>query len=309
MTKAIRVSYGSYGAYSGPFIKGFGDAMEIPTLADPHWRRVLWLTIMVESGGKLGSVVMFDGTACTTGIEQSILVYPRNLKQQGPLPGLLYLLDHVVPISYYDLGTLLADQKWVIAGDKQIRDADKGTIISPKVLRDTLTPVGGKVPRFGPAWEQSCRWALAFHEVFSLEETREAQIKHAMDGFTKFARRECSPQLDKDNTIENLVYGGDVMVPRFQVDTIDGAINDMAMALFWERKTNGPVPALKRLKAALNRYDAQDPAFGRFLIRQLSTASWGRWATNRNKRARKFAQQVWPKALFNGPKAVWPAKF
>jgi hypothetical protein len=263
---------------------------------------------MVESGGKLGSVMMADGTACTAGIEQSILVYPRNLTVQGPLPGLLHLLDHFVPISYYTLGQMLEEEGWMIGGDKTIREFDNGQLVSPQMLRRSLTPNDGVVPRKGMAWKRARAWALAFHELFSMKETREAQIKHAIDGFTKFARRVKHKKLEHE-TIEAVVYNGDCLAQAFEVDTIEGAACDLAMALFWERKTNGPAPALTRLGRATKRFESNDMDFARFLIRQLSTASYGRWATNRNRRARKWAQRVWPRELFVGPKAVWPKSF
>lgn len=303
----LKVRYGSYGKFSGPYIKGDVDAMHKPYLDDTHWMRVLWLTTMVESGGKTGSIMMADGTGCTAGVEQSIIVYPRNLTVQGPLVKLLWLLDHVIPLHYYAIGELFDRHRWVIAGDKKIRDADDGSIIRPADLREALTPNQGRVPRSGPQWEQSKEWAQAFCEIFSRKDTRDAQIKHAMDGFTKFARRVEHKKLDHVS-IEDAVYGGNAMKPPFE-DSIEGWTNDLAMALFWERKTNGPAPALTRLGRAVKRFEPQDPAFGRFLIQQLSTAKYGRWATNRNRRARKFAQMVWPKELFTGPKPVWPRIF
>jgi hypothetical protein len=305
---APKVRYGSYGKYSGPYIKGTEDAMVMPIMEDDHWQRVLWLTIMVESGGKLGSVMMADGTACTAGIEQSILVYPRNLKVQGPLPGLLHLLDHFVPISYYTLGQMLEEEGWMIGGDKTIREFDNGQLVSPHVLRDTLTPYGGIVPRKGTAWQRARAWALAFHELFSMKETREAQIKHAIDGFTKFARRVKHKKLEHE-TIEDVVYNGDCLAQAFEIDTIEGAACDLAMAMLWNYKTNAPAPALTRLGRVTKRFESNDPDFARFLLRQLGTSSYGRWATNRWRRSRQHAMKVWPDELFKGPKAVMPKSF
>jgi hypothetical protein len=251
--------------------------------------------------------MMADGTAATAGVEQSILVYPRNLKVQGPLVGLLYLLDHVVPVSYYQLGQLLDAQGWVIAGDKTLRDDVTGKIIKPRVLRETLTPNQGRVPRRGPQWQQSRAWAVALHELFSMEETREAQVKHAIDGFTKFARRVKHKKLGRVS-IEDAVYGGDVMAPAFE-HTIDGWTNDLAMAMWWNFKTNAPAPALTRLGRAVKKYESTDPKFGRFLLRQLGTSTYGRWATNRWRRSRQHAMKVWPRELFVGPNAVMPKSF
>ena len=305
--KAAKARYGSYGKYSGPYIKGTSWIMELPDMTSPHWRRVLWLTTMVESGGKLGSVMMADGTGATAGVEQSILVYPRNLKVQGPLVGLIYLLDHVVPVSYYRLGQLLVDEGWTIAGDKTIRYLNSGMVVPPRVLRETLTPNQGRVPRRGAQWERSRAWAFALHELFSLPETREAQTKHAIDGFTKFARRVKHKKLERLN-IEDAIYGGDVMINPFE-GSITGWTNDLAMAMWWNYKTNAPAPALTRLGRAIKRFDSADPDLGRFLLRQLGTSSYGRWATNRWRRSRQHAMKVWPRELFVGPKAVCPAKF
>jgi hypothetical protein len=310
VTNAAKVLYGTYGKFSGPYIVGTEDALDVPSLESSHWDRALWLTVMVESGGKLGSVMMADGTGVTAGIEQSILVYPKNLSVQGPLVGLLYFFNNGYSLSLFDLGKRITNEGWKIASDKTIRYIDSGKIVPPRVLRETVTPNQGCVPRKGPEWERSKAWSLAFHEYFGMGS--KAQARHAIDGFTKYARRVMQEKLFFW-TIEKSVYGGDVMQnpPLGTDDSINGMVNDLAMAMFWCYKTNAPASAMTCLSKALASYDpiAGDSGFGKKLLRLFGTSKYGRWATNRWKRSRQYAMKVWPKELFSGPDMVMPASF
>ena len=78
-----------FGKYAGVKIKG-KIPLEAPnSLSHLSW--VSWLTAMVESDGKFGSVMNYDGTGMTAGIHQAIAVYPKapgdgNKKnEQGPM--------------------------------------------------------------------------------------------------------------------------------------------------------------------------------------------------------------------------------
>ncbi len=300
----VKVQYGTYGKFSGPYIVGTEDALDVPSLESSHWDRALWLTVMVESGGKLGSIMMADGTGVTAGLEQSILVYPKNLAVQGPLVGLLHFVDCSYNLSLYELGMGFKNEGWVVAADKTIRYIDSGKIVPPRVLRETMTPNQGCVPKRGPEWERSKAWALAFHDYFKTKS--KAQAKHAIDGFTKYARR---IQQDKlvGLTIEQAVYADDVMQkPPFGTDSINSLANDLAMAMFWCYKTNAPAPAMTCLSKALASHEQR---WGKKLLRLFGTSKYGRWATNRWKRSRQHAMKVWPKELFSGPDMVMPASF
>jgi hypothetical protein len=97
-------------------------------------------------------------------------------------------------------------------------------------------------------------------------------------------------------------------------------VNDLAMAMWWNYKVNGPAPAKTRLGRAIKRFklatnaptvdfaDPDDDRFGRFLINQLRSSTYGRWATNRYDRTRQHSMKVWPRRLFTGPKAVMPKR-
>jgi hypothetical protein len=313
--QVIRVRHGSYGKYSGPYIKGTEPAMDVPTMESAHWHRAFWQTIMVESGGNIGSIMMADGTGMTAGLHQSILVYPRNLKVQGPLVKMLWLMDHVLPVPYY-IGDLFEEQDWYLAPDKRIRYRTSGKEVPPRVLRDTLTPLGGKVPRRGARWEQSKRWAEAFHDLFTARPGRKFQIQHGIDEMTKFARSHLDKKRLGNASIEDAIYRGNAMGP----EPFANPVNDLAMAMWWNYKTNAPAPAKTRLGRAIKRFqletdsptvdfsDADDDRFGRFLINQLRSSTYGRWATNRYDRTRQHSMKVWPRQLFTGPKAVMPKR-
>ena len=74
--------------YAGVRIKGQKPLSSFP-LSRRHLDRASRLTAEVESGGRFGSVMSYDGTGMTAGIHQAIAVYPKNLKDQGPLWKLL----------------------------------------------------------------------------------------------------------------------------------------------------------------------------------------------------------------------------
>jgi hypothetical protein len=312
MTAEPKVLFRQIGSFSGPVIRGkkpaFADA---PTMSDNHLLRAFWLTTMVESGGKLGSVMMADGTGATASLEQVIAVYPRNMKDQGPLFKLLNRIDVVAPVSYY---LDFIGMGWRISEDGVLRD-QQGKPVAPKLIRDTFTPVGGRVPQSaGDNWKRSKEWAIGFHKLFSLDQTRDTQVRCGIEHITKFAKRVKSSKLGRE-TVEYVCYGGyDDRAGKGEVQNPNPFPNcpelDLAMCMWWNYKTNAPSPALKALQEArLTFYPALEPEqFARCLLNKLRTSRYGRWGTNRYDRSRKHAMEVWPTELFEGPDAIMPAR-
>lgn len=248
---------------------------------------------------------MYDGTAVTAGLHQAIAVYPRDLKTQGPLFSLLRRLDYVVPVPYY-LGELMDEHGWFVADDSQLRMRTSGEPVEPRVIRDTLTPVGGIVPKSGPQWTQARRWAVAFHLLFSLDASLPVQTKYGIEHFIKKAKRQRHQKLDR-HTIEQLFYFDECLNPDVFADN-PGL--DLAMAMFWQCSVNGPAPAVTRLAKTWEQEPfVKEPEFARKLIRALGTASYGRWDGARYDRAYKYARMVWPDQLFLGRKPIMPRSF
>ena len=299
MTDPI-VKYGTIGNYSGPIVNGSVDAFtKIPGMTDSHLDRAFWLTTMVESGGKAGSVMAADGTGMTASLEQLVAVYPRNMNEQGSLFGILQELSKIV-----DLDEFLSFDKmgWELF-EGVLRDKKTTRAIMPPVIQNTFTPPNGHVPAKGPQWEQSKKWVLEFHKLFAHPVTLSTQIKYGMDQFVKFSKTK-SPRLRKQS-VSALVYKGGIE----QNDPFGGqVINDLAMSVWWSYKVNGPTPALERLFDAVTDHKPDSPEFGQHLIKLLRTSKYGRWATNRYDRTRKHAMTVWQKELFEGPDAVMPVR-
>ena len=296
---AIKVKHKSIGSYSGPYIYGNKPVWnEKPGVHSFHMDRAFWLTTMVESGGMAGTVMAADGTGITASLEQLPAVYPRNMKEQGPLFKMLRRIDYVVPVKYYlpfdELG-------WFIGDDGVLRFLNQGKPVPPKVIRETFTPGGGKVPSKGTAWEEAREWAMAFHYLFILEPTIPVQIKYGIEKFVKFAQRYRTRHLNKE-TIEELLYAGNVQQPQpYQ----DNPTMDLAMCMWWNYWVNSPVTAVKKLRVALDKWSGPD--LGAAIIKELRASRYGRWGTNRYDRTRQHAMDVWPAELFED-KGPMPAR-
>jgi hypothetical protein len=294
------VKYGTIGNFSGPVINGTTDAFSrLPTMTDSHIDRAFWLTTMVESGGKAGSIMAADGTGMTASLEQLVAVYPRQMDEQGSLFGILQELTKFVNI----LDFLPFDKTGWKLINGVLQDVQSGKPVPPKQIRDTFTPTEGHVPATGAKWEQSKKWAIAFHHLFIAPDTLQPQINYGTSQFVKYSNTN-SPRLNK-NSVNKLVYAGRLT----DKDPFNGAIvNDLAMSVWWSYKVNGPTPAMERLFDAVTDHKPDSPDFGQHLIKLLRTSQYGRWATNRYDRTRQNAMKVWPAEFFNGPNAVMPAR-
>ena len=78
-----KVSYRKRKNYSGPLIAGT-EPYPAPSAerAGFHIDRAYWLTTRVETGGKFGAVMAYDGTGMTAGPDQHIAVYPKELANE-----------------------------------------------------------------------------------------------------------------------------------------------------------------------------------------------------------------------------------
>lgn len=294
------VRHGSINNFSGPIIKGTTDAFsKTPTMADTHLDRAFWLTTMVESGGKAGSIMAADGTGMTASMEQLVAVLPRHMDEQGSLFGMLQELSKTIDITRF---LPFNEVGWKLMNS--VLCATDGKPVPPRVIRETFTPNSGRVPAKGPQWEQSKKWALAFHRLFAQPETIKLQIDYGIAQFVKFANTR-NPRLGK-RSVNELVYGGNLTAQ----DPFDGAtVNDLAMSMWWCYKVNGPAPALDRLASTNKQHpNFKDPEFGRRLIFMLRTSQYGKWSSNRYDRTRQHARTVWPTKFFEGPDAAMPAR-
>jgi len=303
MTKKTKVIFRQIGSFSGPVIHGtFPAFAKEMTLGNSHLVRAFWLTTMVESGGMLGTIMMADGTGVTAGLEQVVAVYPRDMKVQGPL---FKMLNRINATTYIDDYLGLSQCGWRISEDGVLRDKF-GAPVPPKKIRDTFTPMGGKVNQRSKAdWEQASEWALRFHNLFGSQSTSRVQYQCGIEQQTKFAKRFKSQKLNYES-VEEVCYDGEVQNP----NPFNDHHMDLAMCMWWNYKTNAPSPALTALNEARLTFDPKTDShqFAKCLLNRLRTSRYGRWGTNRYDRSRECALSVWPSELFEGPDAVMPAR-
>jgi len=323
------VKWRQFGNYSGPLVTGV-DLIPIPT-GNLSAERFHWLTTRVETGGTYGTIVMFDGTALTAGPDQFILVYPKELASedfnsaddQGPLGALLARVLAVSTNSYAievqrlfkslgwvlsPSGTLryLSDQTVVLAG--RTVNVKAGALIYGSVLRDELTPVGGRVPKTGPGWEQSAQWALRFNRVFSDPATFSTQRHYGLERMESAFKQRKVTVRGRATSIEG-VLGGDLGTLVLRPDI------ELAFALWYSNSVNAPAIAMRCLQDACTTTNRDLLSLPKTLIQMLGSSNFGRWSANipegRYQRTRKAAMEskLWSTDLFMGPTAIMPTRF
>jgi hypothetical protein len=305
--------------YSGPVVAG-----TIPVPA-PNSRkcaeRAYWLTTKVETGGTYGTVVMFDGTAITAGPDQYILVYPKELANedfnaeddQGPLGPLLARVMSVSsrgPALHKRFGalgwTLSPSGRFLYSMDQMVRIAGRakpvkaGTPIHGAVLRDTFTPVGGKVPKSGPAWAAACTWATELSALFSDPATYSTQRLYGQEHLEKAFKTRSFSAGGKAITPEHIL-GSDIHTAT--VGTVPEEM-DLAMAVWYSNSVNAPAIAIQCLGRAWKAAGGKTEKLPAEVVRQLGTSTFGRWNANiaggRYQRSRKVAMGcgLWSPSLF-----------
>jgi hypothetical protein len=320
-----KVKWVQFKNYSGVSIKGT-TPFNLPAYAN-HWDRVVWLTSIVESGGKFGTVISYDGTGATAGLCQMIAVYPKELadedgnpeNDQGSLWRQIERIRKADPSTVTELLTSLKNGKgWDLVNGKVV--GQDGKTLNGRVLREELTPNQGRVPRKGPDWEQAKCWGMVFHNLFSNPNTFETQVSFSIEHAKETARRK-TPLLHGVPISETIYKDNPDQVDDF----IIGTPLDLAMAVFFSNSVNAPAAAYRRFTQALDAHrislghplDLTKPVerlrFAARLIRVLGTAQFARWNAEipggRYQRTRSTAQEIWPPEFFTGPNAIMPKKF
>jgi len=302
-----------FGSYSGPQVLGTEPfLLDIPSSS--HWDRVLYLTSLVESGAKFGSITMYDGTAVTAGLHQAIAVYPKELASedfyaeddQGSFWELLRKLELVPELKEYSVvSSMLKNQNWYLAQDSLLRyltDSEvalkgkrikvkAGDVVFGSSIRDEFTPKGGKVPSRGPMWDKSSSWALAFHRLFSNPRTFPAQVQFGASHFHRLS----STRRVGGSTVSSILYGDVSLSPSY----------DLALAVFWSHSVNAPSISFRILRECLDSLGevGDQEKFAHTLLRKLALSNYGRWHwTTKNgrwQRTRKFAMKMWDHSLFS----------
>lgn len=315
MTAKIR--WTTFRQYRGPFIKG-----EIPfslseDRRESHVDRAFWLTSKVETGAKFGSVMAYDGTAMTAGLDQHIAVYPKELAHEDFNPkddqgGLWQLLrqlecignDGQLDAAIKSLWDAFEEQGWYLAQDGLLRYLEDvseqhsaGDIVFGHEIRDTLTPVKGKVEKKDEAVAE--RWIRLFHDVFEAPGGFSAQIEFGRSHLVERARRWGAEWPYGSREITVLKAGQNISLE-----------TDLALCMYHSHSVNAPAKAIKLLRRAGNRaHNAVNP---KKLIKLLGTSKYGRWDDDipngryQRTRAAARASGLWPRRFFDGPNAIMP---
>lgn len=321
MTPTVR--WAQFHDYSGVSIGG-----SVPFELKPdstHWDRIVWLTSIVESGGKFGAVISYDGTGATASLTQCIAVFPKELASedgnpeddQGALWSVIQKIKSSNPEITKELEEALSQKRWALK-DSKIVNA-QGATVNGRVLREELTPNQGRVPRQGEQWEQSKRWALILNRLFSDPRSFDIQVSFAIDHAKEVAKRK--PPMLKESISKTIYCSNPDNILQFSLnDPLD-----LAMAVFFSNSVNAPAQAYKMFAQALEVFEklnkhpvdvsnAQDRSlFAARLIRALGTTSFARWnaelPSGRYQRTRTTAMKLWPATFFNGPSAIMPKSF
>jgi len=342
--KTVRVMHRSFRSFSGPAI--YGVKLGAPSFTENHVKRAVLLTEAVETGRRSGSVFAADGTGMTAGRGQHILVYPKELANedfnakddQGGLGSLLRNIEVCAPSKALErLFKAFWDEGWYLAQDGKIRwlgngrskvanrwvDHLSGDIVHGAVLRDTITPKGGKVPSKGERWDIAKEWALLFHSVFKTPKSMVVQmgfeVEHLL--YRTSTRRFQFRQNRRRSTVEQEVYGtGSKNVAELVVGSDITPQLDLAMCVFHSHTVNAPAIAYRKLRDAIRATGYQpsgmrgtraEIAFAFELLRRLANAKYGRWNEDvehgrwarSRARAREFG--FWPREFFRqGPSGV-----
>jgi hypothetical protein len=339
--KTVRVMHKRFRSYSGPAI--YGAKLGAPPATVNHARRAVILTEAVETGRRVGSVFAADGTAMTAGRGQHILVYPKELANedfdakddQGGLGKLLHTIEVCAPSPALErLFKAFKQEGWFLGRDGQLRwwgdgrakvkgkwiPHSSGDIVHGAVLRDTITPLGGRVPSSGERWETAKRWALLFHETFKTKRSMDVQMDFEVEHLvyrTTTRRYQFLPNRRRA-TVEQVVYGHSTYLVNIAVPRDITPQLDLAMCVFHSHTVNAPAIAYRKLAetikatgfSALNhrRSSTMEVDFARELLRRLAKAKYARWnediENGRWARSRKRAMELgfWPPEFFRqGP--------
>jgi hypothetical protein len=320
-----RVNFKSIGKYTGPVIYGT-EVVKQPS-GPFHAGRAFWLTGQVETGNRLGSVMMADGTGFTIGIDQHIAVYPKELASedfnaaddQGGAWALLAALE-VANAPVKMLWEAFKMRGWYVAPDGTLRWISGGThkvqnrklehrggdLVHGAVIRDAITPTRGNVVK--PCEKETARdWALMLHELTSAPSSRDVQVAFGVKHLCNRVRTRKLRVVEhhRRGTFQQAVYGS------ADIETIKltdlGDHLDLALCVLHSYTVNAPAVAFELLTEALNERDIEkEPErFATVLLAKIKAKKYGFW-DKRWERTRKAAIEVgwWDGALFKRPAGI-----
>ncbi len=309
-----KIKYVKFRKYAGLRIKGEIPYNPSPSLEESHLERAFYLTSHVESGGKFGAVMNYDGTGMTAGLHQAIAVYPKTL-YQGPLWKLMRrveLLPGDIP-PRTRIWEMLSEEGMYLAQDGVVRELQRGWPMPGESLRRALSGPMGVVSEARDERYRAEAFIIAFHELFSSPSTFRLQVEYGKEHFVTAAHRVRLTIGGRRMFIQHAVYGDDdiSLVTKNEL----GPELDLAMCMYWSNSVNAPSKAkrcLGRVLSNLGYRPVVSHIFARDLILALGNTTYGRWdddlKNGRYQRTRRVAMRsgLWPAELFEGTGAIMP---
>jgi len=329
----MRVLYRSIGKYSGPVV--YGTETLLPPSGPFHAARAFWLTGEAETGNRVGSVMMADGTGFTIGIDQHIAVYPKELAHedfnaaddQGGAWALLAALEvahapvKVLWEAFEQRGWYVAPDgtlRWIENGDHKVQNRKLehrgGDLVHGAVIRDAVTPKGGRVTKVCEK-EQAREWAAMLHELTAHPRSRKVQesfgIKHLCNRVRTRKLRLADHR--RRITFQKAVYGTPTDIETIRMSDL-GEHLDLALCVFHSYTVNAPAVAFRIMEESIRAMGwpgawlSDDDArcnFALNLLTRIKAKKYGRW-DKRWARTRKAAMDVgwWPEELFKRPAGI-----
>ena len=296
--KAKRVTYKQY---AGFLIKG-AEPVPIDDSTDLHMQRAVYLAMQLESP-KMGTVQSYDRCAMSGGPFHFTAIQPRTMKQGSLFKLLQKLYTGPACFSLDELLDAFQEENWYLARNGTLRDITTNKLISARTIRDTFTPIGGKVPLRGVRYNTAKAWALLFHHVLEDPVTYAGQMEFAIDYLIKGQQKlENGAYCLSDSSELNFLRVEGYKVCGIKEHSIS-LEDDFAMCFYHSHSVNAPGIARKCLQWALKQPTDQ---FARALIWKLGRTKYGRWqdqkgsGKNRYDHTRSKARTTgfWPKEFF-----------
>jgi len=294
MGKIKRVKYKQY---AGMLVKGT-NPVPLPE-TDLHMERAAYLAVQLESP-KMGTVQSYDRCAMSGGPFHFTAIQPKVMVQ-GSLFDLLQCIyrEALGCRTLTELYDAFEKENWYVTRHGELRDITTNGLIPAKEIRNTFTPMDGKVPTGGVHYKQARYWAKLFHEVLADPKTYRAQMEFAIDYL--IAGQEVLERQAYDYWDLNLV----------RADREITFERDLAMCVYHAHSVNAPGIARKCLKWA---YEQPEEKFAKALIWKLGRYKYGRWQDQKGKGKNRYdktrlkarASGLWDKFLFEGSKAIMP---
>jgi len=277
----IIVKWGSYGYWSGPFIRGTNRYTDP---RKPSNLDVIVAAIAGPEGGSYDGVFMADGTGVTWGLFQWTLTSGRLQRLLG------HILEHDRAAFHrlmFPMLCLLGVELDKGIGGWVLRDRKTGTVLDKKAIRRIFTPPNGEVPKTGNHWSVAKAIAECFAALGSSRGIPLLQEGFGLD------------ELAHESTLRRPKLGGRTIAGALKIGTAFFTAHFLPdettplHALFFSLWQNGPREAERILRIAITK---PNPTLA--LARLAAGSIYGNWglvkakANGRTARYTKIAKAV-----------------